>query len=90
MDQKKLRDHLAKLRAEFTRAQQADPASKQSLDDAMQDVHRMIAQPADAAASQDATLPDRLENIAVQFEADHPTLAASARRLVELLGEVGI
>jgi hypothetical protein len=26
----------------------------------------------------------------VQFEADHPTLAASARRLIDLLGEVGI
>jgi hypothetical protein len=31
-----------------------------------------------------------LERIAVQFEVDHPTLAASARRLVDLLGEVGI
>jgi hypothetical protein len=26
----------------------------------------------------------------VQFEAEHPTLAASARRLVDLLNEVGI
>ncbi|MDP9084964.1 MAG: DUF4404 family protein [Pseudomonadota bacterium] len=90
MDQNNLRDQLAKLRAELTKAQQADPGSKQSLDDAMQDVHRMIAKPVDTAALQDATLPDRLEKIAVQFEADHPTLAASARRLVELLSEVGI
>jgi hypothetical protein len=28
--------------------------------------------------------------VAVQFEAEHPTLAASARRLVDLLNEVGI
>jgi hypothetical protein len=26
----------------------------------------------------------------VQFEADHPTLAASSRRLVDLLGKVGL
>jgi hypothetical protein len=36
------------------------------------------------------SLPDRLEKIAVQFEADHPTLAASSRRLVDLLGKVGL
>jgi hypothetical protein len=36
------------------------------------------------------TLPDRLELIAVQFEADHPTLAASSRRLVDILGKAGL
>ncbi len=38
----------------------------------------------------DLSLPDRLEQIAVQFELDHPTLAASSRRLVDLLGKVGL
>jgi hypothetical protein len=90
MDQNSLRAHLAKLRGELTAAPQADEASKQSLHDALHDIHRMIDTPADAAAAKDTTLPDRLEKIAVQFEADHPTLAASARRLVDLLGEVGI
>ncbi len=32
----------------------------------------------------------RLEALAVRFEADHPALAATLRRLVDLLGEVGI
>lgn len=89
MDQDNLRDHLARLRAQLTDAPQADAEHKQSLNDAMQDIHRLIDKPAGAAGA-DPSLPDRLEKIAVQFEADHPTLAASARRLVELLGEVGI
>jgi hypothetical protein len=38
----------------------------------------------------DTSLPERLERVAVQFEALHPTLAASARRLIDLLAEVGI
>jgi hypothetical protein len=38
----------------------------------------------------DSSLSDRLEKIAVQFEVDHPTLAASSRRLVDLLGKVGL
>jgi Domain of unknown function (DUF4404) len=89
MDKNSLRDHLAKLRGDLTAAPQADAATKQSLNDALQDIHRMI-DTTDAAAAQDSTLPERLERIAVQFEAGHPTLAASARRLVDLLGEVGI
>jgi hypothetical protein len=32
----------------------------------------------------------RLEALAVRFEADHPSLAATVRRLVDLLSEVGI
>ncbi len=36
------------------------------------------------------SLPERLERLAVQFEADHPTLAASSRRLVDLLGKAGL
>jgi hypothetical protein len=32
----------------------------------------------------------RLEALAVRFEADHPALAATLRRLVDLLSEVGI
>jgi hypothetical protein len=31
-----------------------------------------------------------LERIAIDFEAQHPTLAASSRRLVDLLGKAGL
>ncbi len=90
MDSNSLREHLAKVHAELAEALRADPKSRDTLNDMMQDINRLIDRPADAAASPHGSLPDRLERIAVQFEADHPTLAASARRLVDLLGEVGI
>lgn len=41
-----------------------------------------------AAAAEEHT--PRLESLAVQFEADHPSLAATLRRLVDLLGKAGI
>jgi uncharacterized protein DUF4404 len=92
MDKNSLRDHLAKLHEELADAHQADPKYRESLTEMMQDINRLIDK--DTASTplpgKDASLPDRLERIAVQFEADHPTLAASARRLVDLLGEVGI
>jgi hypothetical protein len=42
------------------------------------------------APAEPRTLPDRLELLAVQFEVDHPTLAASSRRLVDILGKAGL
>jgi hypothetical protein len=90
MDKNSLRELVAKLHAELSDALRADPKSRESLSDMMQDINRLIDKPAAPAESRQGSLPERLERIAVQFEADHPTLAASARRLVDLLSEVGI
>ena len=90
MDKNSLRDLVAQLHAEMSEALRADPKSRESLSDMMQDINRLIDKPADPVSSPQGSLPDRLERVAVQFEADHPTLAASARRLVDLLSEVGI
>jgi hypothetical protein len=90
MDQNTLRERLAKLHAELADAHQENPSARQSLGEVLPDVKRMVDQPGDAGAEIDKTLPDRLERVAVQFEAEHPTLAASARRLIDLLSEVGI
>ena len=91
MDEKTLRERLAKLHAELANAHRENPATRQSLGEILPDVKRMVDEPAVAAESSiDKTLPDRLERVAVQFEAEHPTLAASARRLIALLSEVGI
>ena len=89
MDKNALREQLAALHAELRAAHQADPKYRESLAELMQSMNRLI-DAADSASSPEAPLRDRLERVAVQFEADHPTLAASARRLVDLLGEVGI
>jgi uncharacterized protein (DUF2267 family) len=90
MDQKTLRERLAKLHAELANAQKQDPATRKSLGEILPDVKRMADQPEGTDASFDKSLPDRLERVAVQFEAEHPRLAASARQLIDLLSEVGI
>jgi hypothetical protein len=86
MNNDSLRELLAKVHAELTEALRQDPQSRDALSGMMQDINRLIDRPAESPGS----LPERLERIAVQFEVDHPTLAASARRLIDLLGEVGI
>lgn len=91
MDNDSLRERLAKLHAELNNAHQQDPAARRSLGEILPDIERMVGKPSDAdPGSPDPSLPDRLEKVAVQFEAEHPTLAASARRLIDLLAEVGI
>jgi hypothetical protein len=91
MDHETLRQRIARLHAELTDAHREDPAARQSLGEILPDIKRAVEKPDGAAAiSADATLADRLESVAVQFEAQHPTLAASARRLIDLLAEAGI
>jgi Domain of unknown function (DUF4404) len=93
MEPNSLRDHLGKLHEELTQVSSVDPQSSQLLGELMNDIKRLMQSPTpDAVAAPDtnASLPDRLEKIAVQFEVDHPTLAASSRRLVDILGKVGL
>jgi hypothetical protein len=100
MDTDALREQLMKLHEELGVARRIDPRSQQLLGEIMEDIKRLMDQDlraSDAAGvhsrGQSAvapSLPGRLEKIAVQFEADHPTLAASSRRLVDLLGKVGL
>src|ERR1700732_3898954 len=99
MDTDALRQQLMKLHEELGVARRIDPRSQQLLGEIMEDIKRLMDQ--DLAASDAAgapspvrsaaapSLPDRLEKIAVPFEAGHPTLAASSRRLRGLLGKGG-
>jgi hypothetical protein len=91
MDPNALRDHLAKLHAELAGADRLDAQSKQLLVQVAQDIRRLTDTPgADRGPPLDATLPDRLEASAIRFEAEHPALAVSVRKLVDLLGQAGI
>jgi predicted component of type VI protein secretion system len=91
MDPNALRDQLEKLHAELKDAPQVDPRSNQLMIEVLQDIRRLLEQKRAAdTPGPDASLPGRLEQVAVQFEADHPTLAASSRRLIDLLGKAGL
>jgi hypothetical protein len=90
MDPDTLRGHLTALHEELRDARQIDPKSSALLSEVLKDIHRILD--ADTAQAQTGAVPlaDRLEKAAVQFEADHPGLAASSRRLIDLLGKVGL
>jgi Taurine catabolism dioxygenase TauD, TfdA family len=65
-----------------------DAKSQQMLRSALADTERLLSQGGAPPAGGGA--PHRLESLAVGFETDHPTLAASVRQFIALLGEAGL
>jgi Domain of unknown function (DUF4404) len=90
MDPNTLREQLARLHDELADAHRENPAARQSLDEILPQVKNLVDQPGADASSAGKSLRERLEGVAVQFEAEHPKLAANARSLIALLSEVGI
>jgi hypothetical protein len=86
-DHESLQTLLGKVSERLKEAGSVDAGSRDLLKQVMGDIERALGSGA-------ATVPEantsRLEILAVRFEADHPALAASVRRLVDLLAEVGI
>ena len=93
MDPETLRNQLAALHEELRQTRQVDPRSSALLAEVLRDIQRILDEAGGrpiAAAAPAHPMSDRLERAAVQFEADHPGLAASTRRLIDLLGKVGL
>jgi hypothetical protein len=85
-DRESLQALLARIHERLNEAGSVDASSRELLTQVMGDIERALAQGEGAPAANTS----RLEALAVRFEAGHPALAATLRRLVDLLGEVGI
>jgi hypothetical protein len=98
-DRESLQVLLARIHERLNEAGSVDAGSRELLTQVMGDIERALAAqgaPTVGASTQGTPVPateantSRLEALAVRFEADHPALAATLRRLVDLLSEVGI
>ena len=91
MDPETLSEQLAKLHEELQNARELDPRSSELLAEVLQDIRRLIgAAGRRRTAAHPLPSPIAWRASSVQFEADHPTLAASSRRLIDLLGKAGL
>jgi Domain of unknown function (DUF4404) len=88
IEQDSLHLYLAKLRSELASAQRLDEQSRGRMHTALADIESRLQQKRAAPAADAA--PHPLESLAVGFEADHPTLAASLRQFIDLLGQAGL
>ena len=87
-----LREKLAALHSELSRTPSVDPQAQALLVSLLDDITRLLgtssAKPVEA--NDDAPLTERLDGLAVQFEAEHPALSTALRRVVDALGKAGI
>jgi hypothetical protein len=86
MQHSDLRGLLTQLHARLGTGLPLDADDKRLLVTVLADIERALS--SDASARPPDT--SGLESLAVKFEADHPALAGSLRRLVDTLGKAGI
>jgi hypothetical protein len=99
MTDETLRQLLARVHERLSSTHSVDPESRELLATVMRDINGALAKGSTAApvtvvpvspeARVSATAP-RIEELAVRFEADHPTIAQLLRQIGALLGQAGI
>src|SRR3954469_9183043 len=106
MTDESLRQLLARVHERLSSTSSVDPEAREMLATVMRDIDGALAKgsapgaagsaggpvsavPVSPEARVSATAP-RLEQLAVRFEADHPTIAQLLRQIGALLGQAGI
>ncbi|HEU4654328.1 MAG TPA: DUF4404 family protein [Steroidobacteraceae bacterium] len=83
------RQQLVQAQAALKQMQAVSADERELLISMLADITRLLGQPGeDDSANQ--SLIDRLDELAVHFEAEHPSLGAALRRVVDALGKAGI
>lgn len=83
-----LKERLAALHAELGKTRSVDPQLRELLVALLTDITRLLGKP--GAASDQHSMTERLDELAVQFEAEHPSLGNAIRQVVDTLGKAGI
>lgn len=84
-----LREHLASLHTELARTSAVDPQSRELLITLLGDITRLLG-PSQDDADEQRSVTEKLDDLAVQFEAEHPALGAAIRQVVDTLAKAGI
>jgi hypothetical protein len=86
-----LQQSLSQLHDVLVRTPRVDDSSKRLLRDVLGDIERLLSSPGLATTpAAPAESQSKLEALAVEFEADHPSLSASLREFIDLLGRAGL
>ena len=88
MNRDRLRQLVASLHRELGDAESVDTESRRLMGALIKDIDRVLD--TSPAALQDAGVRDRLEELLLRFEAQHPTIATSMHELIDTLAKAGI
>jgi hypothetical protein len=84
-----LRRKIESLHSDLSRVDTVDTRSRALLMTLLSDITRLLEKSAPGPADEHS-LTERLDELAVHFEAEHPSLGAALRRVVDALGKAGI
>jgi len=76
------------MHTELSRIDSVDPQARTLLITLLSDITRLLENSASSADQHN--LAERLDELAVHFEAEHPSLGSALRRVVDALGKAGI
>jgi len=75
-------------RLELVDRRSIDPATRESFVLLLNDLTTLLGNP--SLDDDDQPLTERLETLAVRFEAEHPAVGSSVRQLIDALAKAGI
>ena len=84
-----LHERLEALHAELAETTTVDAGSRAALVTLLGDITRLLER-SRPASPEDVPVTDRLEALALTFEAEHPALGTAIRQVVDALGKAGI
>lgn len=84
-----LHRRLESLHRELAGTTAVDAEARVLLITLVGDITRLLGQ-ANLSASEQHTLTERLDELAVHFEAEHPALGSAIRQIMDTLGKAGI
>ncbi|MBL8268262.1 DUF4404 family protein [Steroidobacter sp.] len=84
-----IQQHILALHAKLERldGDSLDPGTRDSLLVLLNDLTRLLGAP---TADEHQPLTERLEEVAVRFEAEHPAVGTAVRQLIDALAKAGI
>ena len=85
MNDSDLRNLLTQLHARLENASSLGEDERRLLTTVLADIEQLLARSSAAPADRSG-----MESLAVKFEADHPALAETLRRVADTLGKAGI
>jgi hypothetical protein len=85
-----LRERLASLHTELARTGAVDPQVRELLITLLGDITRLLGPALTTNVEEQRSLTQRLDELAVEFEAEHPALGAALRQVLDTLAKAGV
>lgn len=85
-----IQQHILALHQQLERldARSLEPRTRELLMVLLNDLTRLLGAP--SIGDEDQPLTDRLDELAVRFEAEHPAVGNAVRQLIDALAKAGI